>query len=97
MTEYNFLADLLSKYHTSNALVQMFWIIALIFLFWCIRDIFANFFKRKEGERENRKLIYTVYRDDDNKLKIYKHGDSMEKLTKEDILLLDNNDNNREK
>jgi hypothetical protein len=54
MQEYSFLADMLSKFHTSSELIKVLlltMIPALLFgLFWCIKEVLVATIRRRKND-----------------------------------------------
>jgi hypothetical protein len=89
-TNYSFLADLLNKFQNSPDWVQALWLIALpalcFGLAWTVKEIAVATVRRKlvpSGE-----LLYTIHRDAENKISIFRHSDMPEQIAAENVLLL---------
>lgn len=90
MNEYSLWADLLNKYHTSPEWIQVLWLFAIpLLLFglgWCLKEAVVAFAKRKQPPRGE--LVYSIYRNNDNELLVYKHSETLEQANTDNLILL---------
>jgi len=82
--QYSIWADLLNKFHTSSEWVQMLWLLAvplLLFgLIWCVKEVLVAFARPRPDAKGE--LVYTIFRNADNKLLVYSHIEVLEKVDK---------------
>ncbi len=90
MNEYSLWADLLNKFHTSPEWIQVLWLLAvpmLLFgLCWCIKEVLVAFARRREDAKGD--LLYSIYRNSDNELLVYRHAEALEQVSTGNMILL---------
>jgi hypothetical protein len=100
--EYSFLADWLTKFHTSTPLIQALWLIAMAgtlcafaFCFsWCVRGVvFAIAQKRpKEPKEPSGQVLYSVAKMEDGELRVFRHVPDLAEIHHEALGLLTRRD-----
>ncbi len=90
MNDYSVWADLLNKFHTSPEWIQLLWLLAvplLLFgLSWCVKEVLVAFAEKRESTKGE--LLYSIYRNSDNELLVYRHAEMLEQVNSDNMILL---------
>ncbi len=75
---YSFAADLLSKFHTSAEWIQALWLLGTLALAFGLARLVKEtvLALARRGAEPNGELLYSVYRDAEGGLRLYRHGRS---------------------
>ena len=90
MNEYSLWADMLNKFHTSPEWIQVLWLLAVpLFLFglcWCVKEVLVAFARKRENAKGE--LLYSIYRNSDNELLVFRHAEMLEQVQTGNVILL---------